>query len=445
MIVFQFNTDTTTCLTKFHSVSQLKKIVLLVAYDSMTKTRKKIEPPPPVEIIDDDDEEELKTLPPENKKQQDQTLKSDKQQTSSSSTSFNRNPTLKSKYFQTTITTPPSTLKSLISDEHNERYDIPDELKIDSALPEEKIPIASSSVVVSNSSTNRNGKRSMVSLFNNRTSLSDDDDSEEEAPISTEVPISKKKKPNKPSETMEPIVISSMMSEIQSIPDEEEIIPVTITPEKPKEKITENKVEKTPDKPVNLNVEVITSSPSKIDPINIKIEKWNDEWKQITESHRISCNNLFEEVFNELKKEWALKEENKSRFKQGLELAGKLMSNNSQKARLFYLTLSYYILFEKKDIQLIGYLYDSLTGNMESNPLSVSVDFSSIEFEIVCKEFADRKDILTLLKKYHSLTLIAKAKRTTTDDQTNSRLSQLTKIFNHQYSEIMKHQAKEKK
>ncbi|EFC47308.1 predicted protein [Naegleria gruberi] len=244
---------------------------------------------------------------------------------------------------------------------------------------------------------------------------------------------------------MEPIVISSMMSEIQSIPDEEEIIPVTITPEKPKEKITENKVEKTPDKPVNLNVEVITPSPSKIDPINIKIEKWNDEWKQITESHRISCNNLFEEVFNELKKEWALKEENKSRFKQGLELAGKLMSNNSQKARLFYLTLSYYILFEKKDIQLIGYLYDSLTGNMESNPLSVSVDFSSIEFEIVCKEFADRKDILTLLKKYHSLTLIAKAKRTTTDDQTNSRLSQLTKIFNHQYSEIMKHQAKEKK
>ncbi|KAG2382851.1 hypothetical protein C9374_004818 [Naegleria lovaniensis] len=215
-------------------------------------------------------------------------------------------------------------------------------------------------------------------------------------------------KPSKPTSDTEVISIPSCsLTEIEDTPPKKE---------EPKKTISAEELDKTFDNPIDSK---LNSMRERFDEIKVKAQD--------------SMRHLCDEVLLYLHSQWTLLPENKTRFKKGLEIAGRSAVNNAQKAKLFYLILSYYIIHEKKDIEnCIMYLFDPTYEFDSTNSSTKRVDVSLvIELEDVFKEFSNNMEVLSILRKYQALYYICKLQCQSEED--HQTLNTLKSIVKHQH------------
>jgi len=193
----------------------------------------------------------------------------------------------------------------------------------------------------------------------------------------------------------------------------------------------------------NTVMEDLTSPIPSTNSIDTKLDNFSKNFKTSTDNYNQLVGQLFDEIMFELNADWTLNSENKLRFKKGIELAAKVAQTTSQKARVFYLTLSYYILYEKNSLEYYrNDLFDPLSHfDVEVTQTDrVNIDLSSITFDMVLTEYASNQKILSVLKKHHTLFFLSKLEKKAKDNKLNisNRIDCLRTIINHQHNDIRK-------
>lgn len=185
-------------------------------------------------------------------------------------------------------------------------------------------------------------------------------------------------------------------------------------------------------------------------PVDSKLNRMRERFDEIKGKTQDSLRPLCDEVLLYLHSDWTLMPENKERFKKGLEIAGMTVINNTQKAKLFFLLLSYYIIHEKEHIETcIMYLFEPLSALRSKIPPVEFVDVSVIDFEIekILKEFSNNMEVSSILRKYQALYLICKLQKQCQqqNDADLQRLDTLKSVVKHQHHCIRSYFKSDKK